>query len=272
MPPASHRGQVVRMRIGAVDGQQPLHDGRHGGEIVHPVLGDQAQELAPVEPAHEHQMLARRQCHGGRGESGVVAQGNRHQLGVGRQVAHHRRHRRPVEPAVAAGLDELGTPGTPAGGHRLQRRRNRLGQRGIRDSTGIEVTWNRRHDAAWIRPADEQRALAQFEQMAVLRVRQPGGQRLRDGSQLPGGHHGLHPLNGVGQGDGDVVALAHTECRVGPGQPVGHRFQFAAGDGPSAVADRRRVGRLCGQPAHLRPDRRYRLSRLVLVHDSLRHQ
>ena len=122
MPPPPHRRQIIGIRIGAVDRQQSLHDGRHRRQIVDPVFGDQPEELARVEAAHQHQVLAGRQRHGGRGEAGVVAQRNRHQLGVGRQVAHHRRDQGAVEPAIAAGLDQLGPPGAAAGGHRLQRR------------------------------------------------------------------------------------------------------------------------------------------------------
>ena len=92
VPPPSYRRQVIAVRIGAVHRQQALHDGRHGGQVVDPVFGDQAQKRLGIESAHQHQVLAGRQCHGGRGESGVVAQRNRHQVVVGGQVAHDRRH------------------------------------------------------------------------------------------------------------------------------------------------------------------------------------
>ena len=121
VPPPPHRRQVEALRFGAVNGQQSLHDGRNGGQIVDPILGDESQEIMRVETIHQHQMLTCRQCHGGGGETGVVAQRYRYQLGVAGQVAHHRRHQGALKAAVATRLDQFRPAGASAGRHRFQR-------------------------------------------------------------------------------------------------------------------------------------------------------
>ncbi len=258
MPEPPDRGQVVGVRVCLVDRQRPLHDRRHRRQEADAMVGDQPEKPLGVEAAHQHQVMAHQQCDGRGGEAGVVRQRHRYQRGVallGAQWIADRRR----DPAVAAGLDQLGPPGAAAGSHRFPHRRDRLWQWGVRQR-GIRFETGWHTGELGVLSAGQQGWRSQLEQTRQLRVGQPRRKRLRHRAQLPARHRGLDPFDRVGQHHRHVIADAHAALGIGASQPVRRAVELGAGQGHPVAGDRRLVGSEFGQRRNLRTDRRDRLT------------
>jgi hypothetical protein len=85
------------------------------------------------------------------------------------------------------------------------------------------------HDEAWIRKLEDLVAFSRGELP---------GDRLRNGSQLPGCQESFDELDAVWQADGHDVAEADAQTGIGASQAVGALIDLAEGDRPIAARDR----------------------------------
>ena len=210
--------------------QQPLHDGRHCRQVVHPVLGDQ-----PEEPPGSNRLISTRCWPVAKA---MVAEVNpvlwlaapTPSWVSGGQVCPSSPPPRRPEPAVPAGLDQLGPPGAAAENQSTSAPAKPPPAEGASETSPGSPVAGDRGTVPRGSGADQQARSRRSSRWPYFR-RRAGGRTAAMGRHQLGGD-GLHPLDRVGQRNGDVIAPAHTESGIPAGQPAGHRLQFTAGDGP----------------------------------------
>ena len=149
-----------------------------------------------------------------------------------------------VDQRRVARHDQLRPAGRAARGRRLPRRRHRVGQRpvvdvGRRTIAEREHRRSRRATPGW--PPTTTRDSASSTIAASSRAGSFGRHRLRDRPELPARDVGDHPVDRVGQRDGDEVAVLDAARGEVAGEAVGREPPARRGS-----ATRRRTSRPAG--------------------------
>ena len=94
--------------------------------------------------------------------------------------------------------------------------------------------------------ADDERGLAEVDDLVAFELREFRGNRLRRGAEFPCGEAGFDEGNAVGQADGDEVILLYAERFIGAGETVSALLKLGPGDLCAFMVDGDAIGLLVG--------------------------
>ena len=241
MPHRFQGGEIVFRLHLLGQARNPSHHGRHQIDPGGLVAGNFAQGGLGVEFRHQDHTCP--DMKGGKdGDDGpVVIKRPRHQHDVvGRNAPQFACQ--PVHHARLPRHDQLGPPGRSAGGGRLPRRRNAVGQVAVVVRPGQKGV-RRNHGFAGIHRqlADHDGRFRQFDNGANFGLRQARRNRLRHRTNFPAGVKGFDEADAVGQRDGDVIPEFRASCLKPARHAVGPAVQFAPGPALRAALHRNAV-------------------------------